>query len=321
MDRALVTGCNGFVGRALVERLTAGGYEVWGADRSEPGSDFRGKTCYTGDLVDPAFVARVIDESRPTCIVHLAAQASVRRSFDDPVETLEDNTRPALNVLSHLRTIDSRARVLLIGSADEYGTVDASELPLRESTPPNPESPYALAKSIQNQYGRMFARFYGLDAVMTRSFNHTGPGQREAFVLSSFAKQVAGIRRGVMSEMIEVGNLDVKRDFLDVRDVCDAYVVLIKKGRTGETYNICSGKSYRIGDLLRQMCDIAGVQVTIRVDSKRLRPVDMPELRGDPTKMTQHTGWAPKLPIEATLKALLDDWDARMEKMTTKGSE
>ncbi|HEX5132266.1 MAG TPA: GDP-mannose 4,6-dehydratase [Candidatus Krumholzibacteria bacterium] len=308
MNKALVTGCNGFVGRALVARLVAGGYEVWGADRVAVG-DFVGQRCFTGDLADEAVVADLLERVAADCIVHLAGQASVRASFDDPVQTLTDNTRPALNILNHVRTTGARTRVLLVGSADEYGIVDPAQLPLAETTPVVPESPYAVAKAIQNQYGRMFARLYGVDALMTRSFNHTGPGQRDAFVLSSFARQVAAIRRGTRADIIEVGNLDVKRDFLDVRDVCDAYTVLLKKGRTGETYNVCSGNSYRIGDLLRQLCDIAGVSVTIRVDKDRLRPVDMPDLRGDPARMTEHTGWQARLPIEQTLASLLDYWD------------
>jgi GDP-4-dehydro-6-deoxy-D-mannose reductase len=309
MQKALVTGCNGFVGRSLVARLATAGYEVWGADRVEATGDFAGKQCIIGDLCDAAFVDDLVGRADPACIVHLAGQASVRRSFDDPAQTLSDNTQPALNILNLLRRRGSRARVLLIGSADEYGNVDEDQLPLAESSPVNPESPYALAKAVQGQYGVMFARLYDVDAVMTRSFNHTGPGQRDAFVLSNFARQVAGIRRGTRSETIEVGNLDVKRDFLDVRDVCDAYVVLLKKGRSGETYNVCSGKSYRIGDMLRDMCDIANVQVTIRVDASRLRPVDMADLRGDPGKMQSHTGWQAKRPIAETLGTLLDYWD------------
>ncbi|HEU4365495.1 MAG TPA: GDP-mannose 4,6-dehydratase [Candidatus Krumholzibacteria bacterium] len=309
MDKALVTGCNGFVGRALVARLAAAGYEVWGADRTAADGAFAGKECVTGDLCEDAFVEDAVGRAEPACIVHLAGQASVRQSFDDPVQTLADNTRPALNILNLLRRRGLHGRVLLVGSADEYGTVDPSQLPLVESTPANPESPYALAKAIQNHYGRMFAKLYEVDAVMTRSFNHTGPGQRDAFVLSSFARQVAGIRRGTRSATIAVGNLDVKRDFLDVRDVCDAYVVLLKKGRSGETYNVCTGQSYRIGDMLRQMCDIANVQVSIRVDSARLRPVDMPDLRGDPGKMQAHTGWSAKRPIAETLASLLEYWD------------
>jgi GDP-4-dehydro-6-deoxy-D-mannose reductase len=159
----------------------------------------------------------------------------------------------------------------------------------------------------------MYAKLYRVDTMMTRSFNHTGPGQRDAFVLPSFAKQVAEIKRGLRAAEIEVGNLDVRRDFMDIRDVCDAYVVLLKKGRMGETYNVCSGQSYRVGDLLRELCELAGVHVAIRVDVARLRPVDTPELRGDPSKMTAHTGWVAHHSIRETLKSLLDHWDAVLE--------
>jgi GDP-4-dehydro-6-deoxy-D-mannose reductase len=312
MERALVTGCNGFVGRALVGRLIAAGYDVWGADRSEPDQEFKGKQHLSGDLADAAFVANAIDDASPTAIVHLAAQSSVAKSFEEPASTLRDGTVPALNILEHVRTSQSSARVLLVGSADEYGAVKPAQLPVREDTPVNPESPYALAKVIQNHYGRAYAKLYRVDAVMTRSFNHTGPGQRETFVLPSFARQVAEISRGKRDAEIEVGNLDVQRDFLDVRDVCDAYVVLLKKGRMGETYNVCSGQSYRVGDLLRELCALAGIHVAIRVDVSRLRPVDTPELRGNPSKMREHTGWATKIPIQDTLKSLLQYWDERV---------
>jgi len=307
--KVLVTGCNGFVGRALAGRLVETGYEVWGADRVEAHDAIDARGVFIGDLCDAAFVEDILARSTPSYVVHLAGQASVRQSFDDPVRTLSDNTRPALNILNALRVRGSRTRVLLVGSADEYGVVDESLLPLAESVPVNPESPYALAKAIQNQYGRMFANLYGVDAVMTRSFNHTGPGQRDTFVLPSFARQVAAIRRGTRDRVIEVGNLDVKRDFLDVGDVCDAYVALMTKGHTGETYNVCSGQSYRIGDMLRQLCDIAQVDVTIRVDEARLRPVDMPDLRGDPGKMAAHTGWKAGRPVDETLRSLLEYWD------------
>jgi GDP-4-dehydro-6-deoxy-D-mannose reductase len=236
----------------------------------------------------------------------------VAKSFEEPASTLRDGTVPALNILEHLRTGKTNARVLLVGSADEYGSLNPAQLPVREDTPANPESPYALAKVIQNQYGSAYARLYRVDAVMTRSFNHTGPGQRDTFVLPSFARQIAEISRGKRDAEIEVGNLDVQRDFLDVRDVCDAYVVLLKKGRMGETYNVCSGQSYRVGDLLRELCALADIHVAIRVDVSRLRPVDTPELRGNPSKMREQTGWATKIPIKDTLKSLLRYWDERL---------
>jgi GDP-4-dehydro-6-deoxy-D-mannose reductase len=313
VERALVTGCNGFVGRALVGRLAGAGYEVWGADRSDVDPNFKGKNYLRGDLSDEDFVATALDQSNPACVVHLAAQSSVSKSFQSPADTLRDGATPALHLLEHVRKTGASPRLLLVGSADEYGAVSPAKIPVGEDTPGNPESPYALAKAIQNQLGGMYARLYRIDAVMTRSFNHTGPGQRDVFVLSSFAKQVSEIKRGLREAEIEVGNLDVRRDFLDVRDVCDAYVVLLKKGRMGETYNVCSGQSYRVGDLLRQLCTRAGVHVDIRVEVARLRPVDTPELRGDATKMRQHTGWSAKVAIEDTLKSLLAYWDGVLE--------
>ncbi|HEX6792016.1 MAG TPA: GDP-mannose 4,6-dehydratase [Candidatus Krumholzibacteria bacterium] len=313
MQRALITGCNGFVGSALVARLQAAGVEVRGVDRADSSDVLDPKHYLAGDLTDAAFVGEVISSSRVDCIVHLAAQASVKRSFDDPVGTLSDGTLPTLHVLEHLRRSGTKARVLLVGSADEYGiSNELGRMPIPEIHPVHPTSPYALAKSIQNQYGVMYGALYGVDTVMTRSFNHTGPGQREDFVLASFARQVAEIRRGKRKPVMHVGDLDVRRDFLDVRDVCGAYLVLLEKGRRGETYNVCSGNSYRIRDLLEKMCDLAGVQVAIEVDPSRLRPVDMRELRGDPSKIREHTGWEARIPIEETLRSMLEDWDRKL---------
>jgi GDP-4-dehydro-6-deoxy-D-mannose reductase len=301
------------VGGFLANRLAGAGYEVWGVDRGEAAPSFKGARYLRGDLTDASVVTSVLDEAKPACVVHLAAQSSVAKSFDEPTATLRDGTAPALHIVEYARTGKTNMRVLLVGSADEYGAVSPGQIPVREDITTNPENPYALAKAIQNDFGRMYAKLYRVDVVMTRSFNHTGPGQRETFVLSSFAKQVAEIRRKLREAEIEVGNLDVCRDFVDVRDVCDAYVVLLKKGRMGETYNVCSGQSYRVGDLLRELCSLAGVHVAIRVDVARLRPVDTPEMRGDPSKIRQHTGWTAKTPIQETLKSLLDYWDGVLE--------
>jgi GDP-4-dehydro-6-deoxy-D-mannose reductase len=296
----------------MVARLRVGGYEVRGVDRTESCDVLDAGAYLSGDLRDPGFVAEAMGTTELDCIVHLAAQSSVRRSFDEPVSTLSDGTLPALHILNHLRESGAKTRVLLVGSADEYGVVPADEMPIAETHAVNPASPYALAKSVQNQFGAMFTTLYGVDTVMTRSFNHTGPGQRDDFVLSNFARQVAEIKRGRHEPVIDVGDLEIRRDFLDVRDVCDAYVVLLKKGRSGETYNVCSGNSYRIRDLLDRICALAGVTVQVRVDQARIRPVDMPDLRGDGTKIHDHTGWRAKLDINETLKAMLEDWDHKI---------
>jgi len=309
VKRILVTGSGGFVGRVLVDKLSKLGFEVWGADRA-PSQSFNGERQLSVDLTSESSVSKLLEQSRPEGIVHLAAQASVAKSFESPVETILTNTLPVLYLLDGLRERTGSCRLLAIGSADEYGPVASPDtLPLREDGPVNPNNPYALAKSIQNQYCAGFSASYGLDVVMTRSFNHTGAGQRDVFVLPSFARQIAEIKLGRREPVIRVGNLDVKRDFLDVRDVCDAYIALLERGRRGLTYNVCSGLSYGLRDLLDRLCEIAGVEVKIEVDPDRLRPADTPELRGDPARLERDTGWSPRIPVEETLRSLYESWE------------
>lgn len=313
MARVLVTGCDGFVGRVLVRRFAADGHEVWGVDRSSGGADIATERRIVCDLTDRDAVTDAFDRARPDRVVHLAAQASVRESFDHPIPTILNNTVPTFHILNWLKGAGhSAVRLLAIGSAEEYGTVPPERLPLGEDTPVNPSSPYALAKSIQNQTCRAFAGLYHVDVVITRSFNHTGAGQRDSFVLPSFARQISEIKAGKREPTLHVGNLDVRRDFLDVRDVCNAYAALLDAGVAGETYNVCSGTSYRIRDLLDRLCELAAVDVEIEVDPDRLRPVDMPELRGDAGKLVTATGWKPAHPMDDTLQSLLDYWGARV---------
>jgi GDP-4-dehydro-6-deoxy-D-mannose reductase len=291
--------------------MVGDGEVVWGIDRAEPHDDFAGERRVVADLNDYGALSRVLDEARPDRVVHLAAQASVGVSFEEPIPTILNNTVPVFHLLNWMRSAGATVRLLAIGSAEEYGVVPPERLPLKEDAPANPGSPYALAKSIQNQCCRAFASLYNTDVVITRSFNHTGAGQRDVFVLSSFARQIAGIKALRREAVLHVGNLEVRRDFLDVRDVCAAYVALLDKGVAGETYNVCSGRSHRIRDLLERMCELAGVEVEIRVDPERLRPVDMPELRGDGSKLGAATGWKPTISIDDTLGALLDYWERR----------
>lgn len=285
------------------------GEEVWGIDRVEPRDDFVGERRVVADLNDYDAVARALEEARPDAVVHLAAQASVRLSFEEPIPTILNNTVPVFHLLNWLRGSHAGTKLLAIGSAEEYGVVPPERLPLTEDTSVNPASPYALAKSIQNQCCRTFALLYHVDVVTTRSFNHTGAGQSDVFVLSSFARQIAQIKAGLREPVLRVGNVDVRRDFLDVRDVCAAYVALLDKGEAGETYNVCSGRSHRIRDLLDRLCSLAGVEVEVRVDPERLRPVDMPELRGDASKLEAATGWKPTVAIDDTLRSLLEYWE------------
>jgi len=223
------------------------------------------------------------------------------------------NIWPVLNLLDVARKRGRGLRILAVGSADVYGPVSESELPLRENRAPNPMNPYALSKAIQEQCCLQYASLYGVDVIATRSFNHTGAGQRESFVLPSFARQVAEIRLGAREPVMDVGALDLKRDFTDVRDVALAYVALVEKGKRGEVYNVCSGVAHSLRDLLAVMCNAARVAPEIRVDPRRVRSADITELRGDPSKIARDTGWRSRIPIAETIEWLLGSWTSAIE--------
>jgi GDP-4-dehydro-6-deoxy-D-mannose reductase len=217
-------------------------------------------------------------------------------------------------MLEYLRTnTGTPIRLLAVGSADVYGPVDDQSLPLVESRLPNPPSPYALSKLLQEQCCSQYALLYDVDVVMTRSFNHTGAGQTDTFVLSSFARQIAEIKAGTRDATVRVGNVDVRRDFTDVRDVCRAYTLLLEKGRRGRIYNVCSGVSHSLRELLEKLAEIAGIEIKIEVDKSCLRAVDIPELYGDNTRLATDTDWRPEIPIEDTLAALLHYWSQSLQ--------
>ena len=308
MDRVLVSGCAGFVGRVLSTILAGKGFEVWGVDLADDTGDFAGQSYTAIDLTDEQTLTAFLHRAAPRYIVHLAAQSSAGRSFEEPGQTLGNNLLPVLYLLEFLRERDDNTRLLAVGSAEVYGPVTGDDLPVTESHAPNPLSPYALSKFMQEQVCRQYATLYDVDVVSTRSFNHTGAGQRDTFVLSSFARQVAEIKAGVREAVVEVGNVDVRRDFSDVREVCEAYLALLHKGKRGVVYNVCSGVSYSLRELLEKLAALAGVDIEIRVDPGRVRPVDIEELRGDHGLITTDTGWSPGTPIDETLKSLLDYW-------------
>lgn len=308
MKRVLVTGSGGFVGRLLSSMLEEAGHEVWGVDRVEGPSE-RTLTC---DLRDRESVTRVLDKVQPRFIVHLAAQSSAGRSFDEPHFTLESNLLPVLHVLEYLRSSSLNARLLAVGTADVYGRVSKEQLPLTEEQVSAPASPYALSKWFQEQCCSHFAALYDVDVVMTRSFNHTGAGQTDTFVLPSFARQIVEIKSGLREARVGVGNIEIKRDFSDVNDVCTAYMKLLNDGKRGVVYNVCSGSAFSLRKLLEQLASIAGVDIEIHVDESRVRAVDIPELYGSHQRITSDTGWTPSTPMETTLRSLLDYWADQM---------
>lgn len=306
MKRALVTGSSGFVGGVLAAVLEADGFDVWGVDHKNP--SVASQHHVVADLTEPGAVRAVLDDVRPDVIAHLAAQSSAGRSFEEPAVTIQQNVLPAIHLLEYVRTHDKATRLLVVGSSEVYGPVDVSDMPIAETRPPNPVSPYALSKTMQEDVSRHYAALYDIDVVITRSFNHTGAGQADTFVLPSFARQITEIKRGTRPPRVHVGNIEAKRDFLDVRDVCRAYAALLRTGKRGAVYNVCSGTAYSLRELLEKLAAIAGVEIEIEVERDRMRPADIPELRGDNTRLKTDTGWQPEVTIDQTLSSLLNHW-------------
>ena len=298
--RVLVTGATGFVGGHLLGALRAAGHEpvaVGGPHDVPP--------AIVVDLLDPEGVRRVVDDAAPDAIVHLAGQAFVPQSVADPLGTLAVNAGGTAHVLEAARAYRDRVqkplRVLIVSSAEVYGIQRPERMPLDENAVVRPGNAYAASKLAAEAYALAWHRSYGLDCVIARPFNHIGPGQDERFVVSSFAHQLAAIAAGA-PPLMNVGNLEAQRDFLDVRDVVAAYVLLLANGRAGEVYNICSGRPVAIREVLRQLITIAHVPVEIRDDPERMRSSDLPILSGDATKLRAETGWEPQYSLATSLR-------------------
>jgi GDP-4-dehydro-6-deoxy-D-mannose reductase len=315
--RLLVTGIAGFVGGHLVEYLRAERPDVEVCGLSRPhgralSGAAAGVRLLEADLNDWVSVDAALREVRPDRILHLAGQSSVHQSWLDPGGTLRTNVLGLVNLLDALRKRSFTPDVLVVGSAEEYGFVEARNLPVREDTPLLPGNPYAVSKAAQGLLAVEYARASGLRLVRTRTFHHTGPGRGEAFAESSFARQIAEIEAGLRPAVLQVGNLEAVRDFTDVRDVVRAYWALFERGEAGAVYNVCSGQGRRIQDLLDILVRGSKSAVEVRVDPERLRPSDLPVLVGDPRKLFEATGWELKIPLERSLHDLLQDWRKRV---------
>jgi GDP-4-dehydro-6-deoxy-D-mannose reductase len=304
--RVLVTGANGFVGRHLCTALEARGHTVVAVGHSRQGGDV-----LPLDLQDALNVRGIVDIASPDAVAHLAAQSFVPASFADPWYTHDVNAGGTLRLLEALRAWcaenGSNPRVLVAGSADVYGAQPPDAYPLVETAPLHPANPYAASKVAAEAYGLAAAAAYRMDVVVTRAFNHIGPGQDGRFVVASFALQLARIAAGA-EPLLRVGNLETQRDFLDVRDVAGAYVALLEGGGSaGEVYNVAGGRAVAIKEILRQLVTIARVGVEIRDDPERQRPSDIPRMVGDARKLRAATGWEPAIPLPAALRAVYAD--------------
>jgi GDP-4-dehydro-6-deoxy-D-mannose reductase len=313
--RILITGASGFAGQHLVRYLhtTQPQAELHGTT-FHPDTLFKESvTYYELDLRDAAATHQLVAQIRPDVIYHLAGQASPKKSFDAPWETLEINIHSQLNLLEAVRLEELKPRILIVTSAEIYGTVRPDEMPLTEASPLRPVSPYSLSKITQDMMATQYFICYKMPIIRARAFNHTGAGQREDFVVASFAMQIARIEAGLQPPVISVGNLDAMRDFTDVRDTIRAYDLLTQHGIPGEAYNIASGKARSIDWVLKTLLSYANLSITIEHDPERMRPSEIPIIQGDSSKLRAITNWQPEILFEQTLRDILSDCRQRVQ--------
>lgn len=322
MKKILITGISGFVGGHFVHHLTTHhpDLEIHGISRSKPAWDFvpaipeliHNSHFHQADLMDIPKIKSLIEEIQPDYILHLAAQSSVAESWKTPVDSFMNNTNIFLNIIDTVRLNDFSARVLSVGSSEQYGIVSEKDLPLDEKSPQKPANPYAVARVAQEQLARIYAEGYGLDICCTRSFNHCGPGQSDRFVVSSIVRQFVQIAHGAQEPVVHIGNGSIVRDFIDVRDVVMAYYLLLTGGKRGEVYNICSGKGRTIHDIVTTLSDLLDISVKIKQEQTNIRPIDNPMIVGSNEKIRSELGWHPVIPFEQTLQSMYDCWSVRL---------
>jgi GDP-4-dehydro-6-deoxy-D-mannose reductase len=298
--RALITGSTGFVGPYLKKELESHGYEVFGLDRDNPENL---QSVFCGDIRDYGFVEGVLKDVLPDEIYHLAGFSSVKKSFEEPELTAEINVGGTRNVLETVRKFCPKSKILIVSSADVYG--NPKKVPINENEETQETSPYSKSRIDQE---KLVDEFKDLFIVVSRSFNHTGPGQPEIFVLPDFVKQIVEVEKGIKDPIIFTGDLNVIRDFSDVRDVVKAYYLLLQKGKKGEIYNVGSGNGYNLADLLNKIIVLVAIKIEVKRDPSKMRPVEIMELVADISKIVQDTGWKNSYSMDETMKDLLNYW-------------
>ena len=317
--KVLITGITGFAGSHLADYILAEHPEVqiygmirW-RSRRENILHLQDKVnLVEADLKDMVSLKKCLEEIQPDRIFHLAAQSFVPTSWTCPAETFAINSIGQINLFEALLSLDLKPRIQIAGSSEEYGLVREDEVPMKETNPLRPLSPYAVSKVAQDFLGYQYFQSYGLPVVRTRGFNHTGPRRGEVFICSNFARQIAEIESGKRKPVIYVGNLEAKRDFTDVRDMVRAYWLSLEKGRAGDVYNIGSGTAYKIKEILEMLLTLTDSKVDTEVDSQRLRPSDVPILLSDSSKFRSAAGWEPEYDFSRSLRDLLNYWRERI---------
>lgn len=312
--KILITGASGFAGSHLVDYLVNKNKDtIFATYYSENSLSMLSSQKHKietikVDLTLKDQVKKLISDVKPDILYHLAAFASPAKSFSSPAETILNNISSQLNLLEEIRNSSPDTRILITSSAEVYGNVSKEYIPISEDTPLSPTSPYAFSKLTQDFLGKQYFLSYGLNIIRVRPFNHIGPRQLPDFVVAAFSKKIAEIEKGKLAPILTVGNLKAKRDFTDVRDMVRAYEMLMEKGEKGDVYNIGSGKSYKIEEILNMLLSLSKNKIDVKVDKELLRPIDNPELVCDYSKIKKITGWEPQIPINQTLKDTLDYW-------------
>ena len=306
--KALITGSRGFVGQHLKTQLETHGYTVCGVDLN------KGENTKPVDILDKQAVSECINDEKPDVIFHLAAQSNVPLSWKNPQHTFEVNVIGSINLLEAVCEKNPQCRVILIGSSDEYGATGILA-PISEDYALNPKNPYAESKRTQEKIAALYASAYSLDICMTRSFNHSGPGQGLGFIIPDLCSGIVAVESG-KADSVKVGNLDTVRDYTDVRDIVKAYRLIYEKGKPGEVYNVGSGTGRKGKEILDLLKNMAKCEIRTSEDEEKMRASDTPILVCNNNKLQSHTGWSPEIPIEKTLKDTLDYW--RKEKANDK---
>lgn len=316
--KALITGITGFVGSHMAEYLLSEkNVEVWGIERWRSTKAnielIKDKIkLIECDLKDASSVEKAIREIKPDKIFHLAAQSFVPTSWHAPAETISTNIIGQLNLFEAIRETGIDPVIQIAGSSEEYGMVNPDEVPIKETNPLRPLSPYGVSKVGQDLLGYQYFMSYKMKVIRTRGFNHTGPRRGDVFVESNFAQQIAKIEKGKQAPILYVGNLEARRDYTDVRDMVRAYWLATEKCIPGEEYNICSGKDWSIRHVLDMLLSFSKIKVEVKPNPARMRPSDVMILLGDNTKFRNATGWKPEIPFEKTLLDLLNYWRERV---------
>ncbi len=302
--KSLITGAGGFVGPYLVAHLIAQGHTVYGIERAE--RNVKNCEMFAADILDKKKIPEIIKKIKPDYIFHLAGQSSVEVSWKEPQLTMDINVRGTVNLLNAVAKAKINPKIIIVSSSEIYGR--PVKLPLKEDHPLNPTSPYGESRLLQEKAVKEIAKKHKLQVVIARSFPHTGPGQVPKFVCPAFAEQIIMIERKKTEPVIKVGNLDNERDFADVRDVVKAYLLMADKGKNGEAYNVCYGKSWKIKKILSYLLKNSTVKPKIIVDPAKLRKGDMKKVVGSHAKLTKDTGWKPAIKFEKTLEDIITYW-------------